>query len=175
MSKLFRLHNLFALFLLLALFAMPLLAQDTESTETAPTEAPQPVIVVESPAELGDSSDSSPALPESFSTIVFAAPLVTLLVAFLKRYLKQVPAAQLNFYLSLLVYVLYMIASQNGLAGQFQAFTGDVTSIANALSNLITGIGGTAIVSAGIYGLSNKYQVPYLGKARVEAKPIKDL
>lgn len=164
-------HNLLALLLIaVLLFLLPYSIQAQESTaEPTPviTEEPQPVIVVESPEEEGDSSDSSPALPESFSTILFAAPLVTLLVAFLKRYLKTISAAMLNFYLSLLVYVLYTIASQNGFATQFEAFTGDITSITNALSNLITGIGGTALASASIYTAANRFQIPYLGKARV--------
>lgn len=171
------LHALATIALLLVLFALPILVQAQESTseaEPVATEIPQPVIVVESPAEEGTSSDSSPALPESFSTIAFAAPLVTLIVAFLKRYLKTVPAALLNFYISLAVFVLYTVLSQNGLASQFEAFTGSITDILNAVSNLLTGVGGTALLSAGIYTASQKYQVPYVGKARVtEAQAAK--
>jgi hypothetical protein len=161
-------QTLAILLLSFSLSCSPVFAQEAESTEAAPTEVPLAVVVVESPAEKVASSDSSPALPESFSTIAFAAPLVTLLVAILKRYLpKTIPAAQLNFYLSLLVFVAYTIASQNGLDAQFKAFTGDFYSIVNALSNLITGFGGTAILSAGIYTAANHYQIPYLGKARL--------
>lgn len=165
-----KLHNALSIALFSALLCLPFAVNAQESTQEAPpviTEEPQPVIVVESPEEEVDSSDSSPALPESFSTIAFAAPLVALLVAILKRYLKTVPAALLNFYLSLIVFVLYTIASQNGFATQFEAFTGDITSITNALSNLLTGAFGTALASAGIYTASNHFQIPYLGKARV--------
>lgn len=161
--------------MLLALMPFASLAQDAEFTESAPvvTEEPIPVVVVDSPSEEGTSSDSSPALPESFSAILFASPLVLLLVAFLKRYITGVSAGTLNFAISLVVYVLYMIASQNGLASQFEAFTGGITSVVDAVSNLLTGIGGTALLSAGFYHSAKKANVPFIGASRDTKVPAK--
>lgn len=161
-----KLRSTLSIVLLSTLLSLPFAVTAQEATEAAPTEAPIEVVVVEAPAEEDVSSDSSPALPESFSTIAFAAPLVTLLVALLKRYVKNTSAGTLNFTLSLIVFVLYTIASQNGLASQFEAFTGDISSIVNALSNLLTGVVGTAVLSAGIYHASDKANVPFLGASR---------
>lgn len=146
-----------------------------ESTEPAPvvTEEPIPVLIVDSPSEEGTSSDSSPALPESFSAILFAAPLVLMLVAFVKPFIPNISAGTLNFFISLVVYVLYMIASQNGLASQFEAFTGGITSVVDAVSNLLTGVIGTGLLSAGFYHSAKKANVPFIGASRPKPSPLK--
>lgn len=120
-------RNTLAILLLSALLAlMPFAILAQESTEPAPvvTEEPIPVLIVDSPSEEGTSSDSSPALPEAFSGILFAFPLVIILTGFLKHYIKGISAGTLNFSISLVVFVAYTIAKQNGLGVQFEAFTG---------------------------------------------------
>jgi hypothetical protein len=147
-----------ALLFILALLLLPIVAFAQEATQEAPES--DVTVIVETSAD-----EPIPTLPEAFNAILFAAPLVTLLVAVLKRYIP-LPAAHLNFYLSLMIFSAYQLVSFYGGGGQFEAATGDITSILQSISHLVLGVGGTYLTSAAAYHASKNTGLPLVGYER---------
>jgi len=98
------------------------------------------------------------------SYIAFAAPLVVIVVALLKRVpqLANVDAAGMSLGVQVVVWLAYLVADHLGGGAQFQAWTEAGASIAQILLPLLM----SEFASKGIYSLAKQTGVAVIGYER---------
>jgi len=169
------LHALATLFLLVVLFALPVLAMAQEATEAA--QLPDTVPSDMSDVEIEDGTIvPNPAVEEQLETVFtnlvrllwnaaylpFAAPMVVVSVALLKRLPLAVSSSTWAFASTIVLWLLYLGATQLGFANQFETVISSLATIGAS----ILGVTITPVLASNLHALASANRVPVLGYSK---------
>jgi hypothetical protein len=150
-----KLLMLFAVVFVLTMLVIPTFAQDTGTTIIAvPNGTPSLETIFESLVKLIYNATFLP----------FAAGMVVVATAFTKRipFLKSVSSSVLSLWWTVLLWAIWIIATQAGFGGQFESLISGLTTIGAAM----LGITITPMVAGKIYQSANAQNVAIIGHSR---------
>lgn len=161
--------KIFALALLmmlaLAFLVLPIVAQEGEVTEEAPLAEEAPVVIVVDPVVQNQAEAVFTNLVKllwNAAFLPFAAPMALVMTSLSKRVLTKVSSPAQVFFWTVVLWLLYLGATQFGYANQFESLVGTLAT----LGATVFGITLTPAAAGALHSYAKKNNVAILGYSR---------